>query len=208
MTRRSPSGAAVLRSDTTDAITRAVLETLAEIGIGRLSMEAVAKRAGVGKSALYRRWSSKTAMVIAVLSDFSVELAATPDTGSLRDDIRETVEALRLWLDHPLFSRILPDLVAESGRNPELAELHTRMIGVPRRERAAEIFARARDRGEIAEGTDLELAMDLLAGPVYWRSAVRAQPVDAAYLDSVSDAIVAIVTSGSHRDDEIDARAR
>ena len=208
MTRRSPSGAAVLRSDTTDAITRAVLETLAEVGIGRLSMESVAKRAGVGKSALYRRWSSKTAMVIAVLSDFSVELAATPDTGSLRDDIRESVEALRLWLDHPLFSRILPDLVAESGRNPELAELHTRMIGVPRRERAAEIFARARDRGEIAEGTDIELAMDLLAGPVYWRSAVRAQPVDAAYLDSVTDAIVALVTPGSRRDDEIDARAR
>lgn len=195
MTRRSPSGAAVLNSDTTDAINRAALEMLAEVGIGRLSMEAVAKRAGVGKSALYRRWPSKTAMTISVLSEFSVEFAATPDTGSLRSDIRESVDALRVWLDHPLFSRILPDLVAESGRDPELAELHTTMIGIPRRDRAAEIFARARDRGEIADDADIELAMDLLAGPVYWRSAVRAQPVDSAYLDSVTDAIVKLVAS-------------
>lgn len=194
MTRR-PSGAAVLNADTTDAINRAVLETLAEVGVGRLSMEAVAKRAGVGKSALYRRWSSKTAMVIAVLSEFSVGLATTPDTGSLRSDIRESVGALLAWLDHPLFSRILPDLVAESGRNPELADLHTSMIGVPRRERAAAIFARARDRGEIADDTDIELAIDLLAGPVYWRSAVRAQRVDDVYLDSLTDAIVTLVTS-------------
>lgn len=195
MIRRSPSGAAVLNADTTESINRAAIEMLAEVGIGRLSMEAVAKRAGVGKSALYRRWPSKTAMTIAVLSEFSVELAATPDTGSLRADIRESVEALRLWLDHPLFSRILPDLVAESGRDPELAELHTKMIGVPRRERAAAIFARARERGEVADDADIELAMDLLAGPVYWRSAVRAQRVDGAYLDAVTDAIVTLVAS-------------
>ena len=193
MTRRSPSGAAVLNSDTTDAINRAALEMLAEVGIGRLSMEAVARRAGVGKSALYRRWPSKTAMTISVLSEFSVELAATPDTGSLRDDIRESLDALRFWLEHPLFSRILPDLVAESGRDRELAELHTTMIGIPRRDRAAAIFERARERGEVADGADIELAMDLLAGPIYWRAAVRAQSIDATYLDAVTDAIVALV---------------
>lgn len=67
---------------------------------------------------------------------------------------------------------------------------------------------RAFARATRVQWADIELAMDLLAGPVYWRSAVRAQPVDAAYLDSVTDAVVALVTSGSRIDDETDARAR
>ena len=60
---RTPTGAAVLQPEVTQAITDAVLHELAEQGYGRLSMEAVAKRAGVGKSALYRRWASKDEMI-------------------------------------------------------------------------------------------------------------------------------------------------
>ncbi|GAA3156686.1 helix-turn-helix domain-containing protein [Nonomuraea salmonea] len=64
MSRRTPTGAAVLQPQVTEAITEAVLDELAENGYARLSMEAVAKRAGVGKSALYRRWASKQEMAM------------------------------------------------------------------------------------------------------------------------------------------------
>lgn len=186
MSRRAPTGAAVLQPEITTAITEAVLDELAEQGYARLSMEAVAKRAGVGKSALYRRWSSKQEMALAVVAEFSVDQAEFADTGTLRGDIRETLGALVDWLSHPRFSRILPDLVAEMARRPELSDLVAGMIGQPRRERGAVMFQRAIQRGELDPETDLDLALDLLAAPIYWRLTVRDGNVEPGYLDKLA----------------------
>lgn len=189
MTRRAPTGAAVLQPGITAAITEAVLDELAEHGYARLSMEAVAKRAGVGKSALYRRWASKQEMALAVLAEFSVGRAEFPDTGSLRSDIEQSLHALTQWLAHPRFSRILPDLVAEMARNPELSDLVEGMIGQPRRDRALVLLQRAISRGELDPDTDLEIALDLLAAPVYWRLTVRDGDMEPDYLDKLTTVI-------------------
>jgi AcrR family transcriptional regulator len=186
MTRRTPTGAAVLQPEITSAITDAVLDELAERGYARLSMESVAKRAGVGKSALYRRWASKQEMALSAIAEFSVEQAPTPNTGSLTGDIRQSLEAVAQWLSHPKFSRILPDLVAEMGRNPELSDTVEGMIGQPRRERGVVILQRAIERGELDPSTDLELALDLLAAPIYWRLLVRDGQVEPGYLDKLT----------------------
>src|SRR4051812_34018764 len=174
--RRAPSGAATLRPAKTEAIRAAVLDELAEQGYARLSMEAVAKRAGVGKSALYRRWPSKQEMVLAVLTDFSVALAEVEDTGSLRGDLVATHKAVHDWLGHPRFSRILPDLVAEINRTPGIGVAVRDMIGEPRRALAEAMLNRAIARGELSEDLNRELAMDFLAGPIYWRVNVRHAP--------------------------------
>ncbi|MGW4519656.1 TetR/AcrR family transcriptional regulator [Amycolatopsis sp. NPDC004378] len=180
---RTPTGAAVLQPEVTQAITDAVLHELAEQGYGRLSMEAVAKRAGVGKSALYRRWKSKEEMIAAVVTEFSVSRAVLEDTGSLRGDLRATLQAVLDWLTHPLFSRILPDLVAEAARNPEQARATSENIGGPRREVAEVMLRRAMTRGELPADLDLEMAMDVLAAPIYWRLVVRQAPAEPDYLD-------------------------
>lgn len=190
MARRPPTGAALLQPAVTASITEAVLDELAELGYARLSMEAVAKRAGVGKSALYRRWSSKQEMALAVLAEFSVDRAPAPDTGSLRGDLRESLGAVARWLSHPRFSRILPDLVAEMARNPELSALVESMIGRPRRDRATVILEQAMRRGELAADTDLDIAMDLIAAPVYWRLTVRDAEAEADYLDKLTDVLL------------------
>ncbi|MDI9893148.1 TetR/AcrR family transcriptional regulator [Rhodococcus sp. IEGM 1381] len=190
MSPRKATGAAVFQPDVTRAITEAVLDEFAELGFGRLSMEGVAKRAGVGKSALYRRWPSKVDMVVSVLSEFSVDISRIPDTGSLYGDLRATLDNLMEWIGDPRFARIFPDLVAESARTPRLAQLHMELIGIPRRERAIRVFERAIDRREMAAGFNLELALDLLAGTVYWRFAVRGVEVDSAYLDEVATALI------------------
>lgn len=173
MTRRTPTGAAVLQPDVTKAITEAVLAELAERGYARLSMEAVAKRAGVGKSALYRRWPSKLDMTLAVVAEFSVGQAEISDTGSLAGDVRKSLEAMAHWLSHPQFSRILADLVAEMGRSPELSGFVEGMIGQPRRARGRILIERAIARGELDPDVDLEFALDLLPAPIYWRLLVR-----------------------------------
>ena len=190
MSPRTPTGAAVLQPGITKAITEAVLDELAEQGYARLSMEAVAKRAGVGKSALYRRWPSKQEMAISVVSEFSLARVAVPDTGSLRGDLRESLDALVAWLTHPRFSRILPDLVAEMARNPGLADLVDTMVGTPRRERVAAVFHRAVERGELRADTDLELVLDLFAAPIYWRVTVRAAEAEPGYVDKLTDTIL------------------
>src|SRR5215475_9177578 len=124
--RRVPAGAAVLREDITDAIRAAVFQELAEGGYGRLSIEAVARRAGVGKTAVYRRWSSKLEMVIEMVSSVAGERMDLPDTGSLRDDIEMILLIAGKALRHPLAWKIIPDLLAEAARNPGIAEtLHS-----------------------------------------------------------------------------------
>ncbi len=180
---RTPTGAAVLQPEVTRAITDAVLHELAEQGYGRLSMEAVAKRAGVGKSALYRRWKSKDEMIAAVVTEFSVTRAAAVDTGSLRGDLRETMRALIDWLTHPLFSRILPDLVAEDARNPDRTRSTRENIGGLRREVGEVMLRRAIARGELPEDLDLEMGLDVLAAPIYWRLVVRRAEAEPDYVD-------------------------
>lgn len=180
----------MLQPATTMAITQAVLREWAELGFARLSMESVAKRAGVGKSALYRRWPSKQEMAMAVLADHVVPLAVVPDTGSLRGDVRKSLDALTEWMTDPLLSRILPDLVAEMARNPELAAFTDTVIGTPRRELARAKLLRAVDRGELRPDVDLELALDLLAASLYWRLSVRAADLEPGYHDKLTDLVM------------------
>ncbi len=187
---RTPTGAAVLQPEVTQAITDAVLHELAEQGYGRLSMEAVAKRAGVGKSALYRRWKSKDEMIAAVVVEFSVSRAELQDTGSLRGDLLLTLRAVQDWLTHPLFARILPDLIAEGARHPDRSSDTGMAIAGPRRDAGEKMLRRAIERGELPEDTDLEMALDLLAAPIYWRLVVRQAPPGPDYLEKVADMIV------------------
>ncbi|WP_216892905.1 TetR/AcrR family transcriptional regulator [Nocardia alni] len=188
--KRAAAGAAVLQPHVTSSIEAAVLDELAAQGYGRLSMEAVAKRAGVGKSALYRRWPSKQDMVIAVLSDFSVPRAEIPDTGSVRGDLLATLRAVHEWLTHPRFARILPDLTAEAVRNPALATAIAATIGEPRRAFGATVLRRAIERGELPADLDLELALDLAAAPIYWRLTVRQAPVEPDFLERLADQLL------------------
>jgi AcrR family transcriptional regulator len=191
MSPRTPTGAAVLQPAITEAIAEAVLAELSEQGYARLSMEGVAKRAGVGKSALYRRWASKQEMATSVISESTVTQAPpTADTGSLRGDLRETVNALMAWLADPLFSRILPDLVAEMARNPELGDVVDAVVCGPRRELAATMFQRAVERGELRPDIDLEIALDLFAAAIHWRLTVRAARAEPGYVDKLIDTVL------------------
>jgi AcrR family transcriptional regulator len=188
---RRPAGAAVLQQDVTDAIVDAVFVELAEVGYGRLSMEAVAKRAGVGKTALYRRWPSKQVMVVALISQVAVTAIAVPDTGNLRDDVKDYLENASQALDHPLARTIIPDLLAETARNPALIAELSSTVRDPRRERAATVVRRGIARGELAPDTDLELALDFLGGPLYWRLTIIRTPQEEGYFDRLADKVVA-----------------
>ncbi len=183
---RVPSGAAVMRTSVTDALTRAFFEEWARTGIGTLSLERVAKRAGVGKAALYRRWSSKHEMAIDVISAVGLNLTPIPDTGSLIEDLRLTLLSLRRVLRHPLIKRILPDLHAEMARTSLLSTEIRTTLQYERRARGATIVERAIARGELPKCADIDLANDALASILYWRIIVTGGRVHRQDLDKIA----------------------
>ncbi|BCM67267.1 putative TetR-family transcriptional regulator [Streptomyces sp. EAS-AB2608] len=187
--RRAPAGAAVLREDVTEAIRAAVFEELAAVGYARMSIEGIARRAGVGKTAVYRRWRSKLHLVLDVVSALAVTGFPVPDTGSLEGDLRLLYEVTSRALRHPVASQIIPDLQAEAARNPDLAEAFQKALRDGQEGVASRIVAAAEGRGELRAGVDADLALDLISGPLYWRSVViRSPKLPKGYLEKLARA--------------------
>lgn len=190
--RRAPAGAAVLREDVTEAIRAAVFEELAAVGYARMSIEGIARRAGVGKTAVYRRWRSKLHLVLDLVSAIAVQGLPAPDTGSLESDLRLLYEVSSRALRHPVASQILPDLQAEAARNPDIAEALQKAVREGQDGVAKGIVTAAQARGELRPGLDHDLALDLISGPLYWRSVVIRSPrLPKGYLASLTGATAA-----------------
>ncbi|MFD5267779.1 TetR/AcrR family transcriptional regulator [Streptomyces sp. NPDC058335] len=187
--RRTPAGAAVLREDVTEAIRAAVFEELATVGYARMSIEGIARRAGVGKTAVYRRWRSKLHLVLDIVSAIAVQGLPAPETGSLEGDLRVLYEVTSRALRHPIASQIIPDLQAEAARNPEIAEAMQKALRDGQEGVALKIVAAATQRGEVRGELDDELALDLISGPLYWRSVViRSPKLPKGYLGALARA--------------------
>ncbi|MDW4905268.1 TetR/AcrR family transcriptional regulator [Streptomyces sp. ADMS] len=190
--RRVPAGAAVLREDVTEAIRAAVFEELAAVGYARMSIEGIARRAGVGKTAVYRRWRSKLHLVLDLVSAIAVQGLPAPDTGTLEGDLRLLYELTSRALRHPVASQVIPDLQAEAARNPEIADAMQKALREGQEGVASGIVAAAEQRGEVRPGIDADLALDLISGPLYWRSVVIRNPkLPKGYLGSLARATTA-----------------
>jgi len=189
---RRPTAGPPLHGSVTVAIRRAVLLGLATEGHGRLSMESVARRAGVGKAALYRRWPSKEEMVNDVVLE-AVQGARpfVPDTGSLRSDVRELLLFFRSQLREPGQRRIAADLLAESTRNAELARILDDAVARPRRDALRALLVTAMDRGELPDDLDLDLAIELFVAPVALRILQVTDPLQEVDVDALTDVICA-----------------
>ncbi|MEU6402400.1 TetR/AcrR family transcriptional regulator [Streptomyces sp. NPDC046985] len=186
--RRGPA----LQTPVTAAIASAAFDELAENGWQGLSMDAVARRAGVGKAALYRRWPSKDAMLMDLIGEaVARNLPDLPDSGDLRRDVRAFLDLTVAQVADPRMPRIGLDLLAEYVRNPAFSEELRRTVAQPRREAAATILNRAVERGELPAGIDISLAVDLMISPLVLRLVISGEPVDEAVLDRMTSMIIA-----------------
>lgn len=177
------------------------LELLWEVGYQAMTIEGVAARAGVGKTTIYRRWPSKGALVVEAISApvcpietgrWTVRLGELPDTGSLRGDLLTFVQRVNYAFNAPLASRTLPGLAADLATDTELAQAYREAMVKPKRQRIAEVLQRAKARGELEAGTDVELLCDLLVGPLLYRALLTGSPVD----DDDAEALVDNVLRG------------
>lgn len=193
--RRQLSGAAVQRADVTNALTRAFFAEWARMGYADLSLERVARAAGSGKAALYRRWPDKAAMAADLLPQIGLMVTEIDDQGSFEADVLALLFAIRRVLRHPTIRRIVSDIHAELERNGGLAAA-VRPFQEARRARAYSVVARAIARGELPKTTDSALAADLLAAPLYWRIAILGQRADRRYIENLSLVIVRGLRAG------------
>ncbi|MFF3318228.1 TetR/AcrR family transcriptional regulator [Streptomyces sp. NPDC003035] len=189
--RRAPAGAAVLREDVTEAIRTAVFEELAAVGFARMSIEGIARRAGVGKTAVYRRWKSKLSLVLDLVGAFAAQGLPAPSTGSLHGDVRALLEVASHALRHPVASQVIPDLLVEAARQPEIAQAIKAALLDGQQGVVARIVREAVGRGELAEGADPDRALDVVVGPLYWRLAVVRGELPKGYLDDLARSSVA-----------------
>jgi AcrR family transcriptional regulator len=172
------------------AIIRATLELLLETGYRSLTMEGVRARAGVGKATIYRRWSSKEELVrdaIVFMHD-NIEAA---DTGSLRGDYAGLAERVRSAAHRAGAATFMPRLLGETANDPELHAIFYENLVAPRRAQMRAILQRAIARGEIRDDVDIELMIDLFAGPVVYRLLVTGG--DMAQLPTVDEQLDALL---------------
>jgi AcrR family transcriptional regulator len=152
------------------AILQAAFDLLGERGLEATSMDAVADRAGVSKATIYRWWDSKELLALdALYTHWDVALPAARQTGSLRAEMLALVRPwARLAAAGPS-ARILTALLARANSDPEFGRAYRAQFLEPRRAQARAMFDRAIARGEIPAGTDVEVALDLVWGPLYHR---------------------------------------
>jgi AcrR family transcriptional regulator len=149
------------------AILAAVIELLPEHGLGGLTIEAVAARAGVGKTTIYRHWDTKNDMVVEALRGLS-PAGSPPDTGSLAGDLEAIVTLQRDRLEASTLPRVMPRILSEASEDPELHAEIVRTAVLPIRATLEEFVERAVTRGELREDVDRESLVDILHSvPVY-----------------------------------------
>jgi AcrR family transcriptional regulator len=175
------------------ALLDATLATLQEEGYARLSMLGVAKRAGVPATTLYRRWSSKAELVVAAIATLT-PVIDRPDTGSLAEDLRIAMRqrAQTLSSDEGL---LFLGLLVETLKSPDLfTAVRDRLSG--NLKVVAEVVDQAVQRGEIPP-IDLNLALDVIAGP-FWSRLLSGVPPTPDQVDDLVPMIVAALKAAPH----------
>ncbi|GAA4211240.1 TetR/AcrR family transcriptional regulator [Microbispora amethystogenes] len=176
------------------AILTAARELVSEVGYAKLTIEAIAARAGVGKQTIYRWWPSKGAVILdafLALSESGPEQDITlPDTGDLEADLRAVMRATVAEFADPDFERPIRALNTEIINDPALAALYLEKLAGPVDEAKKARLRSAQRAGQLAADADLDLALELLYAPLYQRWLLRSGPLTAQYADALVDAFL------------------
>lgn len=168
----------------------AALEELAEVGYHAFSIEGVARRAGVHKTTLYRRWVTREALLLDAMRERAAVRVPIPDTGSLREDLLQLARAA-------IANATAPEVeagvraVASLAPHDEAIAAASRAFWTERLALDGAIVRRAVARGEVASDVDAEAVIEAVLGPPYMRLLVTGRPVHDAFIATTVDLVVA-----------------
>ncbi|MFC4376396.1 TetR/AcrR family transcriptional regulator [Nocardia halotolerans] len=187
-TARQSADATRRNEDSRRAILRGAFELAGETGYAKLTIEAIAARAGVGKQTIYRWWPSKGAVLLdafLMLSEADDEEAALPDTGDLEADLKLVLRATVAELADPRFDLPLRGLTSAIMHDQVLAEAYVQRLQGPVDDLKRRRLAAAQAAGELAEDLDLDVAIAMIWGPLVDRWLLRTGPLTAEFADHV-----------------------
>lgn len=159
--KKSPGRPRSARSH--QAMLQATLELLAEVGFEAMSIEAIASRAGVGKTTIYRRYSGKAELVADAIERIREEIAI-PDTGSLWGDMDALIQNAAQISLNPLGRQTVAMIISSASSNAEFAQIYWTKYLQPRREAFAVVLERAKARQEVKPDLDPGLVFDMMSG--------------------------------------------
>jgi AcrR family transcriptional regulator len=177
------------RIEADEAILTATVELLGDVGVAGFSMDLLAQRAGVGKATIYRRWPSKEALMLEAMRTVVTPVAA-PDTGAVRADLRAYVgELVARYGSARASSDVLPHLLEASCYDDQLRVsledyLRNRQIAV------RTIIGRGIERGELPAKADIDLLVDLVLGPFFYRRLLTGAPLDDDFADRLVEHVL------------------
>ena len=175
-------------ADADVAILAAALDLASEVGVRSLSMDEVAVRAGVSKATIYRRWSSKEALVLDALRSANGPVDDV-DTGSLGVDLRTYLGGLANRMSEGRSSDLMPHLIEVACYDPAIRSSLDDWVRHRRRPLLA-ILQRGVERGELPADTDLTLLLDALIGPFVYRRLLAGGEIDARFVDGLLSIVV------------------
>ena len=173
------------------AILEAASHLVRTVGYDKMTIEAIAAHAGVGKQTIYRWWPSKAAVVLEMWAPQIHPRIEFPDTGDLGRDIKDQLGSVIDLAVDPDFGPSFRALVAESQYDPSLAQAMVERVFGPRIEACKERLRKAQAKGQLREDVDLDVAVDLLYGGFYHRHLLRIAPLDQGWVEALVEAALA-----------------
>jgi AcrR family transcriptional regulator len=171
------------------AILDATLALIVEHGVETMRVDDVAERAGVGKAAIYRRYRSRDELLIAAIAVLVGEITI-PDTGSTKDDLLALMrDAVNVYGKAPA-AQAMPALIAAMNRDSALARATRASFLASRRGALQQVLERGVVRGDLRADLDVELALDVLGGPLFYRLLITGGPIDGQLADGVVDLLL------------------
>jgi AcrR family transcriptional regulator len=165
------------------AVLAATLKLLAEAGLSGVSVDEVSRRSGVAKTTIYRHWPSRSALLLDACSNLGAKPQA-PDAGTLKGDLTALATSMAGRLRSDRWASILPSMIDAAERDPELAEVHTRLHAGFMAPLYA-VIERAKERGELSRDCDASEIVASVVGPLYYRRWFSREPLDEKFVKSI-----------------------
>ncbi|OLP00289.1 hypothetical protein BVU76_21335 [Mycolicibacterium porcinum] len=172
------------------AIIKATLGLIDELGYGAVTMEGIARRAEVSKQTVYRWWSSPMQIVLETINQGAERAAPLVETDVFEDDLRMFVRRSVEGAHNS--AKLLAALMAEAQRNPDLAPSFRHEFLERRRAVLRELLDRARSRGAIDDGVDIDLVVEMCFGTLWYRLLADTGPLGSDFADELTSALLAL----------------
>ena len=178
-----------------EAILRAGLDLAAQDGYQAVTILGIAAEAGVGRQTIYRWWPTKAAVLLEAITEFTLPEVSPPPTGIAEHDLRAVLRAS--FVLAPVVGSVITGLMAESTHDSEFAAALQEQLLAPRRALVRKILADGQATGQVGHGIELDLAVDLAWGTMWYRTLSKHAPVDEALADELTEAIMRLAGPGS-----------